>query len=473
MFKRGLVFIKKNIIHFTPEKNWMNDPNGLVYFEEEYHLFYQYYPEGIVWGPMHWGHAVSKNLITWENLDIALYPDENGYIFSGSVVVDKNNSAGFSKDPYLVAIFTHHSTDNIESQSIAYSLDKGRTWIKYEGNPVIKNPSIKDFRDPKVMWHRESNRWIMVLSSGIGVRFYSSLNLKEWNYESEFIDSTTSYTREWECPELIKMNIKGENEYKYVLKVDVGGDTKTGGSAGIYFIGDFDGHKFICEEGMLSPTYIDCSQDFYASQSWFNSDRRNIWLGWLVNWDYAKEVPCDKFRGIMSFPRQIELRKIEGKYILAQRPVDEIYDFLIESFNCNKMNITDTIINSESKVLLLEIEILKKEFKQFKIIIDFYEENAILSFTDKEIVFNRSNFYSSDFSEKYLTTFTKDFKINDVLDVKILCDVNSIEIFILNGTIVFSSLVLPKDKIKSVKLVSKDILEIQKCKLYTIKRGEL
>ena len=182
--------------HFTPPAKWMNDPNGMVYFKGEYHLFYQHYPDSSVWGPMHWGHAVSKDLVHWQQLPIALYPHSLGCIFSGSVVVDEKNTSGFGKkgsESPLVAIFTYHNfdgekakTNDFQSQGIAYSLDKGRTWTKYAQNPVLKSPNIRDFRDPKVFWHAASQRWVMTLAVADRIRFYVSKNLKDWTLGSEF-----------------------------------------------------------------------------------------------------------------------------------------------------------------------------------------------------------------------------------------------------------------------------------------------
>ena len=231
-------------MHFSPPGQWMNDPNGMVYFEGEYHLFYQHYPDSNVWGPMHWGHAVSTNLVNWENLPIALYPDELGYIFSGSAVIDWNNTSGFGKDnhPPMIAIFTHHNMDQEKAggdryqvQSIAYSLDKGRTWTKFADNPVISNPGIKDFRDPKVIWHEESARWIMVFAVKDRVHFYTSTNLKEWSFASEFGASDGNHGGVWECPDLFPLKTS-EGETKWILLQSINPGGPNGGSATQYFV---------------------------------------------------------------------------------------------------------------------------------------------------------------------------------------------------------------------------------------------
>ncbi len=216
--------------HFSPDSMWMNDPNGMVYYEGEYHLFYQYHPYSNVWGPMHWGHAITTDLVHWKHLPIALYPDSLGTIFSGSAVIDWNNSSGLgsSENPPMVAIFTHHNQKLAEEgslqfqyQSIAYSLDKGRSWTKYPGNPVLKNPGIRDFRDPKVSWYEAGQKWIMVFAAQDRIMFYSSPNLIQWDKESEFIAEKTSDEGVWECPDFFPLT-SGE-ETKWVLLVSIGG----------------------------------------------------------------------------------------------------------------------------------------------------------------------------------------------------------------------------------------------------------
>tara|TARA_R110002167_G_scaffold62963_1_gene177558 strand:+ start:2626 stop:3465 length:840 start_codon:yes stop_codon:yes gene_type:complete len=228
--------------HFTPEAHyWMNDPNGLVYHNGNYHLFYQYYPNSTVWGPMHWGHAISKDLLHWEHKPIALYPDSLGYIFSGSAVIDKNNTSGFGKDA-LVAIFTYHDLVkekagdiDFQTQGIAFSNDEGNTWTKYDQNPIIKNPGIKDFRDPKMFWNDEKSKWQMVLVAKDHVQFYESDNIKDWKKISEFRFKDNPPLGVWECPDLFKLKVEGSNEEKWVLIISHGKGAPNGGSGTRYF----------------------------------------------------------------------------------------------------------------------------------------------------------------------------------------------------------------------------------------------
>ncbi len=242
--------------HFSPKASWMNDPNGMVFYEGEYHLFYQYYPEDIVWGPMHWGHAVSTDLVTWKHLPIALYPDKHGLIFSGSAVIDWNNSSGFgvAGKPPMVAIFSYHNmemeragkSDLYQTQGIAYSNDKGRSWTKYEGNPVIENPGIRDFRDPKVIWHAASEQWIMALATLNHLQIYASPNLKKWNLISDFGKAIGSHDGVWECPDIFPLPYKdGE---RWVLLQNMNPGNPNGGSGLQYFVGDFNGKDFVVDE---------------------------------------------------------------------------------------------------------------------------------------------------------------------------------------------------------------------------------
>ncbi|WP_316250591.1 glycoside hydrolase family 32 protein [Catenovulum sp. 2E275] len=243
--------------HFTPRSGWMNDPNGMVYIDGEYHLFYQHYPDDNVWGPMHWGHAISKDLVHWEHKPIALYPDQHGWIFSGSAVFDKNNTSGLgtADNPPLIAIFTYHNdkkaragSKNFQTQGIAYSLDKGRSWTPYEGNPVLIGPDIPDFRDPKVSWYEPEQKWVMALAVDDHISFYSSKNLINWQFESDFGIDAGTHAGVWECPDLIKMPIEGTDQEKYVLLVSINPGGPNGGSATQYFVGDFNGSEFILDE---------------------------------------------------------------------------------------------------------------------------------------------------------------------------------------------------------------------------------
>ncbi|OKS84517.1 glycoside hydrolase family 32 protein [Mucilaginibacter polytrichastri] len=316
-------------VHFSPAQHWMNDPNGMVYFNHTYHLFFQYYPNDIIWGPMHWGHAVSKDLIHWKELPIALYPDSLGYIFSGSAVVDSNNTSGFGKNGQipLIAIFTHHDPkreaekrDDFENQSLAFSLDGGATWTKYTGNPVLKNPGIRDFRDPKVMWYAPEKKWIMTLATQDRISFYSAPDLKNWKKESEFGIKAGAHGGVWECPDLFALKMSGKTYWVLVVNLNPGGPN--GGSATQYFIGDFDGSKFIPIDNRTK--WLDYGPDEYAGITWSNTGERKIFLGWMSNWQYANQVPTQAWRNATTIPRELSLQLSKGEILLASKPVPEL-----------------------------------------------------------------------------------------------------------------------------------------------------
>ena len=319
------------LYHFSPQIGWMNDPNGLVYFEGEYHLFYQYHPDDTVWGPMHWGHAVSTDLVHWTHLPIALSPDKLGCIFSGSAVMDEHDTSGFfGGKAGLVAIFTHAAIDeqtggSIQRQSLAFSRDRGRTWRLYERNPVLTSLE-QDFRDPKVIWHAGTRRWVMVLAVGQKVQLYSSPNLIDWQFESEFGEGEGAHDGVWECPDLIELPVGPEGQSKWVLIVSVGDHhTVPAGSRTQYFIGTFDGKRFVNENPPDTVLWLDHGRDHYAGVTWFDTEhRRKILIGWMNNWKYANRIPADGFRGSMTIPRELSLVQTDAGTRLVQQPIREL-----------------------------------------------------------------------------------------------------------------------------------------------------
>ncbi len=329
--------------HFSPDSMWMNDPNGMAYYEGEYHLFYQHHPESTVWGPMHWGHAVSKDLIHWEHLPIALYPDNLGYIFSGSAVIDWHNTSGLGEPgrPPMIAIFTHHDPEGAQAQqtdyqvqSIAYSLDKGRSWAKYEGNPVLPNPGINDFRDPKVFWHEATQHWVMILAAGDHIKIYNSPNLIDWAYQSSFGQGIGGHGGVWECPDLFPLQVAGDTTWAMLLSINPG--APNGGSGTQYFLGSFDGRAFTMHPAFAekvaadtasgNPFWIDYGRDNYAGVTWSDipdKDRRRIFIGWMSNWDYANVVPTQRWRSAMTLPRALSLKNTPQGQLLCAQPVRE------------------------------------------------------------------------------------------------------------------------------------------------------
>ena len=318
--------------HFTPARNFMNDPNGLVYYKGEYHLFYQHNPFGEKWGHMSWGHAVSSDMLHWQHLPVAIPEAGDVMIFSGSAVVDWHNSSGLCQ-PHgddascLVAIYTSQEKEK-ETQSIAYSQDRGRTWTKYAGNPVI-DPNLKNFRDPKVFWHEATHRWVMVtvLADLHKVRFYGSPDLKHWDVLSEFGPAGAT-GGVWECPDLFPLPVEHDpTTTRWVLDVDLNPGGVAGGSGDQYFIGSFDGTRFVNDNPPERTLWVDYGKDFYATTSYSDipsRDGRRIWMGWTSNWLYANDEPTVVWRGAQSIPRALTLRQFPDGLRLVQAPIAEL-----------------------------------------------------------------------------------------------------------------------------------------------------
>jgi fructan beta-fructosidase len=308
----------------------MNDPNGMVFYRGVYHLFYQYHPNGIVWGPMHWGHAVSSDLVRWRHLPIAMAPDDHlGAIFSGSVVVDKHNSSGlFPGGEGLVALFTH--ADKQQQQSLAYSMDEGLTWTKYAGNPVIANTPDddipNDFRDPKVSWNDEFQTWLMVLAVKDHAELWTAPDLIHWTKNSEFGLGKGCTAGVWECPDLFRLPVQGDpatRRWVLLASLNPGGPNQ-GGSATQYFIGDLvqtDG-KIRFESDQTTTKWLDYGKDNYAGVTWSNVEEgRALVVGWMSNWQYADKTPATTWRGAMTMTRELTLIRKSGEYWVASHPL--------------------------------------------------------------------------------------------------------------------------------------------------------
>lgn len=304
--------------HFTPLYGWMNDPNGMVYKDGEYHLYFQYNPYGSKWGNMHWGHAVSRDLIHWEHLDPAIARDPVGHIFSGSSVVDKKNTAGFGKDA-IIAIYTNNSVNHDEVQCIAYSNDNGRTFTKYEGNPVLTPfDGLKDFRDPKVFWYEKDKCWFMIVSADKETRFYKSKNLKKWDYVSAFGKGLGQQPCQYECPDFFQLPVNGdEKNMKWVMTMNINPGCWFGGSATEYFVGDFDGKNFTCPDAN-DVKWLDWGKDHYATVTFSNTGKRVLAITWMSNWQYANLTPFKQNRGANGLPRELKLYEKNGKYYISE-----------------------------------------------------------------------------------------------------------------------------------------------------------
>lgn len=442
--------------HFTPAMNWMNDPNGLVYYEGEYHLFYQYNPFGNQWGHMSWGHAVSEDLVHWEHLPVALKEEDNIMIFSGSAVIDYENSSGLGtlNNPPMVAIYTGNHTDqSLQDQRIAYSLDKGRSWTKYENNPVLSLGRTGAFRDPKVMWYEPRQKWIQSVAAGDRIKIYSSDNLIDWDFESDFGPNVSAVNGVWECPDLFYIETE-EGEGKWVMIVSHGGginDGLNGGSFSQYYIGDFDGHSFTPEH--QNTLWLDFGIDNYAGITWSNipeEDGRRIHIGWMGNWYYAGSIPEHGWRGSMTFPREITLRKSQNNYYLAFNPVRELEDQLGEQETYNEPQARFQIENNEiiktgSYRIKTELDLSQVSNISFTLgnnserLTLFYDKEA------EEFTLRRSSSGITDFNELFGEDIKAGYSLNgDILPLEILIDKTSIEVFINNGEKVMTATFFPR-----------------------------
>ena len=313
--------------HHAPERGWMNDPNGLFFKDGVWHLYYQYNPYGSMWGNMHWAHSTSTDLVHWQQQPVALAPDAWGTMFSGSCVVDHNNTAGFGKDAIISMYTSSRPTPfggDVQAQCIAYSNDGGKTFTKYVGNPVITDEK-KDFRDPHVFWNEEVGFWNMILAAGQEMQIYSSANLKDWKYESSFGHEYGNHGGVWECPDLMKMKVRGTEKEKWMLICNINPGGPFGGSAAQYFIGQFDGHKFTCEDEPSETKWMDYGKDHYATVTFDNaSDGRRCAIAWMSNWQYANQVPTMQYRSANSIVRDLGLFEYKGETYCSVLPAKEM-----------------------------------------------------------------------------------------------------------------------------------------------------
>jgi len=477
--------------HFTPPTGWMNDPNGMVYHNGEYHLFYQHNPDSTVWGPMHWGHAVSKDLVSWEHLPIALYPDSLGTIFSGSAVVDKNNTSGLGtkENPAMVAIYTYHNAEgekagrkDYQTQGIAYSLDNGRTWTKYKANPVLKNPGIKDFRDPKVSWYEKGQKWIMTLAVADHISFYSSRNLLDWTKESDFGSDIGGHGGVWECPDLFKLPVAGTNEEKWVLIVNINPGAPNGGSGTQYFLGQFDGKNFVLDNSFKAQLtgqstmpgsvkkgegiWLDYGKDNYAGITWSNvpeSDGRHLFIGWMSNWQYANVVPTEKWRSATTVARTLTLENTPAGLRVASQPVKELQNIYGTTHKLTAQTVTNAFDISEKLSLNtptfetnLDLE-LAGAAAGFAVELANTKNQRILIGYDaasNRYYIDRTQSGNNDFSKEFAGIhYAPRIATGSKFPVKLLVDVASVELFADNGKTVMTEIFFPDEKFTRLRLI--------------------
>ena len=439
------------VYHHTPVYGWMNDPNGMFYKDGVYHLYFQYNPYGSVWGNMHWGHSTSTDLMHWNFEGCAIVPDAWGAIFSGSCVVD-HNTAGFGKGA-VVAFYTSAKATpwgDVQSQSMAYSLDNGKTFTKYEGNPILTS-SEKDFRDPKVFWYAPGKHWVMMLAVGQHMEIYSSVNLKEWKKESEFGAMQGAHGGVWECPDLVEIPVEGTREKKWVLICNLNPGGPFGGSAAQYFVGSFDGKKFVNE----SPTqtkWMDWGKDNYATVTWNNApDGRCIALGWMSNWQYANNVPTRQYRSANTLARDLTLYREGQELFLKSTPSVEV-----KKARGKKVSIPSFKVSEKHEIVNLfednqgayEVEILIQNAGASKIAFCLLNDKGekVSMYYDlnrKQFVMDRSESGTVDFSKDFPAVTVAPANVDKELVLRLFVDRSSIEAFGEDGKFVMTNLVFP------------------------------
>jgi fructan beta-fructosidase len=440
------------VYHHTPAYGWMNDPNGMFYKDGVYHLYFQYNPYGSVWGNMHWGHSTSTDLMHWKFEGCAIVPDAWGAIFSGSCVVDHENTAGFGKEAVVAFYTSAKSTPwgDIQMQSMAYSLDNGKTFTKYEGNPILTS-SEKDFRDPKVFWYAPGKHWVMILAVGQHMEIYSSVNLKEWKKESEFGAMQGAHGGVWECPDLVEIPVEGTREKKWVLICNLNPGGPFGGSAAQYFVGSFDGKKFVNE----SPTqtkWMDWGKDNYATVTWNNApDGRCIALGWMSNWQYANNVPTRQYRSANTLARDLTLYREGQELYLKSTPSSEVKKargkkVSIPSFKVSEKH--EMVNLFEEKQGAYEVEIVIQNAGASKIAFCLLNDKGekVSMYYDlnrKQFVMDRSGSGKVDFSKDFPAVTVAPVNVDKELTLRLFVDRSSIEAFGEDGKFVMTNLVFP------------------------------
>lgn len=465
------------VYHFTPSFGWMNDPNGMVYKDGVYHLFYQYNPYGSMWGNMHWGHTVSRDLVNWEQQPVALERDTMGHIFSGSSVVDKNNTAGFGEGA-IVAFYTSASDKNGQIQCLAYSTDNGRSFTKYQNNPILTPfDGLRDFRDPKVFWYEPQKKWVMIVSADKEMRFYSSSDLKDWTYMSSFGEGYGIQPNQFECPDFFELPVDGNpDKKKWVMIVNVNPGCMFGGSATEYFVGDFDGTKFTCDTPKEVTKWMDWGKDHYATVTFSNTGDRVIAMPWMSNWQYANIVPTKQFRSAQGLPRELSLYSEDGHIYMASTPVDELSTLRngtsnkLEPFKVDGKHDAGELIDGNKGTYELNVSINPLNAKKAGFTLKNSKGENVkiyLDLADKKLVMDRVNSSLVDFGEKSAPhakenhnnrktnaiNYVNDFALatwgklptDKKFDFRIFVDKCSVEIFLNGGKVAMTNLVFPTE----------------------------
>ena len=427
------------LYHHTPAYGWMNDPNGMFFKDGVWHLYFQHNPYGSQWENMTWGHSTSTDLIHWTFQGDPVQPDAWGSIFSGSSVVDKNNTAGFGENA-IVALYT--SAGENQTQSMAYSTDNGNTFTKYDGNPIITS-SVPDFRDPHMFWNEDIKKWNMILAAGQQMNIYSSDNLKDWKFESSFGAEYGSHGGVWECPDLMKMKVRGTDKEKWMLVCNINPGGPSGGSATQYFVGDFDGHKFTCESKPEVTKWMDYGKDHYATVTFDNAPNgRHVALAWMSNWQYANQVPTLQYRSANSIPRDLGLFEYKGNTYCSVTPSEEITAARSKKPSKSLSEACEMVVNLKG-----DATITLSNSKGEKVVMTYKAKDE--TFSMDRTLSGKTDF-SSDFAA--ITTAPVYGKMNKL---RIFIDKSSIEVFDNDGKMAMTNLVFPTKPYDKVTIKGK------------------
>lgn len=466
------------VFHHTPVYGWMNDPNGMFYKDGVYHLYFQYNPYGSMWGNMTWGHSTSTDLVHWTDEGTPIVADAWGTIFSGSCVVDKDNTAGFGKGA-VIAFYTSAKPSpwgDVQSQSMAYSLDNGKTFTKYEHNPILTSPE-RDFRDPKVFWYAPGKHWVMMLAVGQEMQIYSSSNLKDWTKESSFGAMQGAHGGVWECPDLVELPVEGTKEKKWVLICNINPGGPFGGSATQYFVGQFDGKTFVNESPTLTK-WMDWGKDNYATVTWSNAPGgRCVALGWMSNWQYANNVPTTQYRSTNTIARDLTLYKVGDELYLKSTPSPEIKKARTEKVElsafkvANKHEVASLLKNNEGAYELeMTIENAGASKIAFALMNDKNEKVSMYYDTvRKQFVMDRSASGIVDFSRDFPAVTVAPVEDTNMIHLRLFVDRSSIEAFGEEGKFVMTNLVFPAVPYnKLVFEADKDGYTVKSLKVYKL-----
>lgn len=459
------------VYHHTPAYGWMNDPNGMFYKDGVYHLYYQYNPYGSVWGNMTWGHSTSRDLVHWTYEGTPIVPDAWGAIFSGSCVVDHENTAGFGKGAVVAFYTSAKSTPwgDVQSQSMAYSLDNGKTFTKYEGNPILTS-SERDFRDPKVFWYAPGKHWVMMLAVGQHMEIYSSVNLKDWKKESEFGAMQGAHGGVWECPDLVEIPVEGTRQKKWVLICNLNPGGPFGGSAAQYFVGSFDGKTFVNESPTLTK-WMDWGKDNYATVTWNNApDGRCVALGWMSNWQYANNVPTRQYRSANTIARDLTLYRVEEELYLKSTPSPEVKKARGEKVSKPSFNVAGeyevpSLLDDNKGAYEVELVIQNQGASKIAFCLLNEKGEKVSMHYDlarRQFVMDRSESGTVDFSKDFPAVTVAPADTDKELTLRLFVDRSSIEAFGEDGKFVMTNLVFPSLPYNKMRFTSDE-------KGYTVK----